>query len=488
MKNSQAAHSLFDLNKGDRIYFVGIGGYSMCGLAQICSKAGYVVAGSDKEASHRTEQLQNLGIQVFLGHDGRNIRDFQPKCVVYTAAVPKDNPELSAATESGIPIYERSSFLGGIDRMFEKVINIAGTHGKTTTTTMCALILEESRLDPTAHIGAEVRSWGSPVRIGKSHDLFVSEACEYNSSFLQFTSTTAAILNIDHDHVDCFPTIEDVVTVFAKFGSSVPSDGYLVVPAFDSHVPAMLEQIREYKKLNSARMPAVITFGRDTDLFRNSKPDFYCSNYKMLDGYPTFDVYVNGGYYCHIDLAIPGEHNAMNALAAIACAVLNGASKEACVSVLAGFHGADNRFSERGEYKGAKIVADYAHHPSAIRVSYQAAVNVSKGHHVWTAFQPITYNRAIGLFDEFVDALYHCPFSMIFEVYTSRESNALGFSARSFSDRIVQMGGQSVFLEGYEEFKEQLDKHVQPGDIVLIMGPEGMKQFADRLVKDGLSG
>ena len=487
MKNGQASLTLFDLKKGDKIYFVGIGGYSMCGLAQICQKAGYIVAGSDKECSHRTEQLRDLGILVFMGHDGHHIEEFGPDCVVFTAAVPKDNPELLEASGRNIPIYERSCFLGGINRMFDKIINISGTHGKTTTTTMCALILEESGLDPTAHIGAEVRSWNSPVRVGKARTLFVSEACEYNSSFLQFASTTAAILNIDHDHVDCFPTIEDVVAVFAKFACTVPSNGCLVLPAFDPHIHAMLEQVRSCKKQKAEQMPAIFTFGRETDLFQNGTPDFYCHNYRLVDGYPSFDVYSKRTFFCHIDLAIPGEHNAMNALAAIACATLNGATKEACVHVLSEFHGADNRFSERGEYRGAKIIADYAHHPSAIKVSYQAALNISKGHRVWTVFQPITYNRAIGLFNEFVDALGQCPFSMLFEVYTSRESNTQGFSSRLICDKIVEAGGHSLFLTRYEELKKQLNKRITPGDIVLIMGPEGMKQFADRLVKDGLS-
>lgn len=484
MNNKQKSTSLFGLKRGDKIYFVGIGGYSMCGLAQICHQAGYIIAGSDKESSHRTEQLREIGIQVFFGHEGHNMEQFKPHCVVYTSAVSKENPELIIATEMLIPIYERSYFLGGINRLFDKIINIAGTHGKTTTTTMCALILEASNLDPTAHIGAEVHAWNSPVRIGKSHSLFVSEACEYNSSFLQFASTTAAILNIDHDHVDCFPTIEDVIAVFAKFACTVPSDGYLVVPSFDVHLESMLNQVQECKTEKSEGMPVIVTFGRETDLFNSEKPDFYFTNYKLIDGYPSFDVYSNNEFYCHLDMVIPGEHNAMNALAAIACAKLNGATKEACTSILSEFRGADNRFSERGEYHGAKVIADYAHHPSAIKVSYTAAMNISNGHKVWTVFQPITYNRAIGLYDEFVNALNLCSYSMLFEVYTSRESNDQAFSSKLISDKIVKLGGRSIFLTKYEELKEQLDILVSPGDIILIMGPEGMKIFADRLAKE----
>jgi len=485
MPKDQAPSGLLGLQKGNRIYFVGIGGYSMCGLAQICNQAGYLIAGSDKESSHRTDQLIDLGIQVFFGHDKHNVENFKPDCVVYSVAVPKDNPELTVASKMGIPTYERSYFLGGINRLFEKVINIAGTHGKTTTTTMCALILEKSKLDPTAHIGAEVYSWNSPVRIGKSHSLFVSEACEYNSSFLQFYSTTAAILNIDHDHVDCFPTIQDVITVFAKFACTVPSQGFLVIPAFDTNIPAMIEQVRGCKVANQEQMPTIITFGHETDKFEDRKPDFYISNYHLIEGYPSFDVFMGNDLFCHIDMAIPGEHNAMNALAAIACAVLNGASKDACVDIITKFHGADNRFSDRGEYRGAKIIADYAHHPSAIKVSYLAAVSISAGHNVWAVFQPITYNRAIGLFNEFVVALAQCSYSMLFEVYTSRETNDQGFSSKMITDKIVEAGGRSIFLTNYEELKEELDRLVSPGDIVLIMGPEGMKNYADRLVYDG---
>lgn len=486
MENHNTNSSLLGLEKGNRIYFVGIGGYSMCGLARICHHAGYRIAGSDMEQSHRIEQLNDLGIQVYADHNTLHIQEFKPHCVVYTAAISKDNPELLEAEREGIPLYERSRFLGGINRLFNRIINIAGTHGKTTTTTLCALILEESGLDPTAHIGAEVSDWQSTVRIGHSHDLFVSEACEYNSSFLQFASTTAAILNIDHDHVDCFPTINDVITVFAKFASTVPSDGYLVLPSFDPHIPAMLKMLRDMKSATEEKIPAIVTFGREFDLFQNRKPDFYFLNYKLKDGYPSFDVYWKQAFYCHIDMVIPGEHNALNALAAIACAVLNGAGPEACVQVLSQFHGADNRFSDRGEYRGATIIADYAHHPSAIKASYMAAKEITHGN-VWTVFQPITYSRAISLFNEFADTLADCPDSMLFEVYTSRETNNHGFSSSMICDKIKESGGKSHFLTNYKDLKDHLDRFISPGDVVLIMGPEGMKKFADQLVREDLN-
>ncbi len=478
-----ACASLLGIKKGGRIFFVGIGGYSMCGLAQICHQAGYSIAGSDKESSHRTQQLIDKGIQVFSRHSRENVLNFKPDCVVYTVAVPLDNPELIAAKELEVPVYERSFFLGGINRIFNKVINISGTHGKTTTTTMCALILEESGLDPTAHIGAEVESWESPVRIGRNQELFVSEACEYNSSFLQFFSTTAAILNIDHDHVDCFPKIEDVITVFGKFACTLPEDGYLVIPSFDPHINSMLSEVVECRHANNEKIPRIVTFGKETDLFLKNNPDFYISNYDTNNGYPMFDVYHGGNFFCHIEMVIPGFHNALNALAAIACSVLNKATPEACEKVLNNFHGADNRFSEVGVYKGAKVISDYAHHPSAIRVSYQAAQSISNGHNVWAVFQPITYSRAIGLFKEFSEALKECQQSYIFEVYTSREANTQGFSSSMICDNIKTNGGKCEFLTSFEDLESNLRNLVSPGDVILIMGPEGMKEYAKRLVQ-----
>jgi len=476
--------TLLGIKSGGKIYFVGIGGYSMCGLAAICQSAGFLVRGSDMEMSSRTKQLAKGGVLVYHGHKSDYIDDFKPDCVVYSVAVDLSNPEISRARELGIPLFERSYFLGGINRLYKNVINISGTHGKTTTTTMCSLILVEAGLDPTAHIGAMVSDWGNTVRIGKSHDIFVSEACEYNSSFLRFYSTTAAILNIDHDHVDCFPKIEDVIDVFAEFACTVPPTGSLVIPSFDRNIPAMLKKVQDIKISKGEEaldLPEIITFGREFDLFNNEKPNFYISNYKLQDGYPSFDVYRDNSFLCHIDLVIPGEYNAMNALAAIACAVINGADSNSCARVVSNFHGADNRFSDRGTYKGAAVIADYAHHPSAISASFLAASDITKGR-VWPVFQPITFNRVIGLFDEFVSALLECPDSMIFEVYTSRESDSQGFSAKMICDKINSLGGKSNFMDGYETLKAALDEKVSPGDLILFMGPEGLKEIADRLV------
>ncbi len=472
------------IKKGDLIYFVGIGGYSMFGLAQICTSLGYKVCGSDAEKSKRIFQLEDSGIKVFSQHSSSNIDYCNPHLIVYSAAVSQDNPELIRGRELDIPEYERSYFLGSINRLYHRVINIAGTHGKTTTTTMCSLILEESKVDHTAHIGAMVESWGSTVKISNLSDLFVSEACEYNSSFLRFFSTTAAILNIDLDHVDCFPTIDDVINIFVRFAQTVPDNGFLVIPAFDPNVFKMMERIKSEKSQNgNIYLPEIITFGRETDIYDNNTPVFCIKNYRLLEGYPSFDVFFKGTYYCHIDMVIPGEYNAMNAVAAIACAVINGADAKACEKVLSSFHGADNRFSIRGKYKNANIISDYAHHPSAISAAYNAAAEITKGK-VVVVFQPITYARAKGLFDEFVKSLLPCPDSIILEVYTSREKSGNGFSSEHICSKINSMGGTSHFARNYEEVNSFINDLINEFDTVLFMGPEILEEFADRLVKE----
>ncbi len=475
-----------NLDPSQKIFFTGIGGYSMCGLAQICLKKGFTVSGSDREVSHRTRQLEDMGVRIYYGHSADHIEDFLPDRLVYSVAVPTDNPELVRAMELGIPVTERSYFLGAINRLYGKVINIAGTHGKTTTTTLCSLMLERSGLDPTAHIGAEVKSWNSTVRVGSNSDIFVSEACEYNSSFLRFYSTTAAVLNIDHDHIDCFPTIEDVVDAFVRFANTLPDDGILIIPAFDRNIPLFLKLLRKFRRDAGRELPEIITFGYRTDRIEGEMPVFCITNYKLCKGYPEFDVLMRGSYLCHVKLVIPGEYNALNAVAAIACSVMNGASPRACEEVLADFRGADNRFNLRGNYLGAKVYSDYAHHPSAIRAAYHAARDITAGN-VWTVFQPITFQRAIGLFHEFVEALSECIFSFLFEVYTSRETDNRGFSSRMICDEInlVSKTEKSIFVEDFDRLRSVLTERIKPGDTVLFMGPEQMEIFSDMLASAG---
>ena len=463
-----------------RIFFVGIGGISMSGLAEIARKAGHEVAGSDRNPSPRTEYLAHMGITVYTGHRPDWIDQFQPELVVHTAAVHDDNPELIRSRSLGIRTIDRATFLGWLNRGFQKVINISGTHGKTTTTAMCSLLLIEAGADPTVHLGAELIQFHGTVRLGSPGGIMVSEACEYMYSFLKFYSTTAAILNIDYDHVDCFSDLQAVIDTFTEFASHLPDDGILVVPAFDPNVARMLVQLADGRQAAGRPMPRIVRFGAETDLAAGRKPDFYHRNLVFRDGYPQFEVWHDDQFYCQLQLIIPGRHNVDNALAAIACAHLNGGTPEAAMKVLPGFQGAEGRFTLTGEYRGAKVIADYAHHPSAARATLAAAAHVPH-HHVWVVFQPLTYSRTKVLLDDFARALKDCEQVILAEIFSDREVNRGDISSRLLAERINEMGGHAVFAESFAAIRSRLDQLVQPGDLILVLGPEDIRGFADQL-------
>lgn len=480
MNNEQRQQERLTLIEGSRIYFVGIGGISMGGLAEIAKNSGFTVCGSDRHLSARTEYLEKQGIRVHQGHSADNLLTFAPHLVVHTAAVHSDNPELIAARANGIRTVDRAAFLGWLNEQFESVINISGTHGKTTTTALCALMLMDSGMDPTVHLGAELKQFRSTVHLGKPGRLMVSEACEYMRSFLKFRSTTAAVLNIDYDHVDCFKDLQDVIDTFTEFSDQLPENGHLVVPAFDPNVAVMLEQLAAARSASGTVMPTIWTFGLASDTIRGQAPDVHAANLVYEAGLPRFDVYIRGEFYAHVELSVPGRHNVANALAAITCAHLNGATPESAVRVLNTYEGAEGRFTNTGTYKGALVIADYAHHPAAARATLEAASNIPHKH-LWVVFQPLTYSRTKVLFSDYVDALKDCELVIFSEIYSDRETNPGDISSRMLSDRINELGGHSVFAEDFLSIRRQLDEIVESGDMILVLGPEDIRSFADQL-------
>ena len=464
-----------ELSSGSRIFFIGIGGISMSGLAEIAQALGYEIAGSDRQASERTHYLEQHGMRVFAGHKAEQLLDFKPDLVVHTAAIPAENPELAAARAARIPTVDRAAFLGWINRRFNQVINIAGTHGKTTTTAMCSLILIEAGADPTVHLGAELQDFQTTVRLGDPHKLMVSEACEYQNSFLKFYSTVAAILNIDYDHVDCFANVSEVIDVFTTFADQLPDGGHLVVPAFDPHVRAMLQRLSERRAVQQRPMPTLHAFGLEGDT-----ADWQARNIKFIDGLPQFDVYYLDQFYTHLELNIPGRHNVANAMAAIACAHLCGGTPGAAAAALNRFQGAEGRFTRTGTYRGAQVIADYAHHPAAARATLAAAATIPH-RHTWVVFQPLTFSRTEILFDEFVSALKDCEWVIFAEIFSDRETRRDYISSRQLADKINQLGGNAQFGKDFAEITAELDKRVGPGDLILVLGPEDIRSLADQL-------
>jgi UDP-N-acetylmuramate--alanine ligase len=468
------------LKEGARIYFIGIGGISMSGLALLAKGYGFNVGGSDMNPSERTEMLAEHGIKIYNSQVAENIAEFAPDYIVKTAAILPHNPEVAKATEDGIKIYDRSEFLGLLTESYTSVINISGTHGKTTTTSMTSLMLIEAGKDPTVHLGAEFDAFGgSTVRLGGNKDLLVSEACEFKRSFLQFRSTTAAITNIDHDHVDCYPTIEDVIEVFAEFTDKVDDNGYIVVTGTDENIKKSLAVAAERHEKEGRKLPSVITCSADGE-----GADFTAKNIEFVEGHPHFDIYFKGDKLGRAQLRVPGKHNIANSLIAAACAYLNGADPESIIKALNEFGGADGRYTIKGKYKGCDVVVDYAHHPTAARVTIDAAEHMPHND-ILVVFQPLTFNRTKMLFEDYVTSLLPCKKILFSEIFSDREINTGEISSKDISDEINRRGGDAEFFADKENLKKRIDELIKPGDIILILGPEDIRHLGDELCPKG---
>ena len=472
---------LSDIGQGSRIYFIGIGGISMNGLAKLAKAAGFVVGGSDNHPSERTEELAGEGIKIYNAQTADNIDDFAPDYLVKTAAILPHNEEVRRAGELGLQIFDRAEFLGAFTRTYKSVINVSGTHGKTTTTSMLSLMLIDSGMDPTVHLGADLDIFGGTVRTG-SPDLLVSEACEFNRSFLNFTSTTAIITNIDHDHVDCYPTIQDVINVFAGFMELIGDNGNLVVSGHDHNIALAISEAKAKFKEAGRAFPDIITCALDSEPCEatGKEADIIASDIEFINGLPNFSIIYKGADIGRVALRIPGSHNISNSLNAAAAALLNGASPEAVISALNSFGGADGRYTVKGKYKGCDVVVDYAHHPTAARATIEAASNMPHGD-ILVVFQPLTFNRTKLLFEDYVTSLLPCKKILFAEIFSDREINTHEISSKDISDEINRRGGDAEFFEDRGELKARIDELIKPGDIILILGPEDIRTLGDEL-------
>ncbi|HHU07651.1 MAG TPA: hypothetical protein GXZ59_04835 [Clostridiaceae bacterium] len=479
------------IHPSKKVYFVGIGGISMCGLAEFSHRRGVTVAGSDAQGNLRTAYLAKIGIEVFSGHDKDNIVSFKPDLVVYTGAIFSDNPEIAEARSRDILCVERAVYLGAINRLYKNVVNVAGTNGKSSVAAMCALIMIESALDPTVHLGAELLEFKTTIRMGSS-DLFLSEACEFRRGFLNYRSSTAAVLNIVHDHIDCYPTPEDMISAFADFVVLQPENCQLVLPTYDTNIIKMLELVQSRRSGGLANL-RLIWFGQREELIPESlaafeslsnkclpgaEPDYSWDEADFSSGFPSFSIYKKGELYRRVQLQVPGVFNIQNALAAVALADLHGADPEAAENALAEFSGAEGRFTYTGKFNGADIYADYAHHPSAVRVTVEAAREIP-AKKLWVCFQPLTHSRVRGFFDDFVDALKDVRPIMMSEIYDDRERDK-SISSKDICDRINELGGEAMFFPTNEDLEAHLRSIIEPGDVLLIMGVD-LRNTADKL-------
>ncbi len=461
-----------DISKPIHIYFIGIGGISMSGLAMLLQSKGFSVSGSDRTKSDLTMKLEALGIQVFYGQRASNISD-DIELAVYTAAVHPDNPEYAACVEKGIPLMDRAELLGQLSHTYPVSIGVSGTHGKTTTTSMIALMLVEAGLDPTISLGGMLPAIGGNLRIGES-DNFLFEACEYTNSFLKFFPTDEVILNIDADHLDFFKDHDDIRHSFHLFAERLPEDGHLII---NGEIPQLAEFLEGLH--GSIDTYGVLEEGEDP---ANSPYRFSAANIAFDDhGCASYDLYVDGAFVDRIALSVIGKHNVSNSLAAIAEGYLRGISMEAMKRALLAFTGTGRRFEIKGTLGGITIVDDYAHHPTEVMATLSSAQSVPHNT-LWCVFQPHTYTRTKLLREDFVQALAYADKIVLADIYAAREINTGEISSQDLCDDLRKMGKEAYYFPSFDAIENFLLNNCVNGDLLITMGAGDIVKVGEALL------
>lgn len=454
-----------DFQKPIRIHFIGIGGISMSGLAEILLEEGFTVSGSDAKESPLTRKLESEGAHICYGQKAENITD-DIDCVVYTAAISRTNPELIEAVAHKIPMLTRAELLGQLMKNYDTPIAVSGTHGKTTTTSMISHILLEGKVDPTISVGGILKAIGGNIRVGSS-ETFLTEACEYTNSFLHFFPKISVILNIEEDHLDFFKDLEDIRHSFHQFAALLPSDGTLVING----------EITDYPEIYQGLDCNVVTYGPSAD-FDYSASDISYDE----EGHVSFDLAKHGEKAGRITLSVTGDHNVSNALASIAVAELLDIPMDTIKKGLLSFTGTDRRFEYKGTFNGVTVVDDYAHHPTEIKATLKAAQHYPHNS-VWCVFQPHTYTRTKAFFHEFAEALSHADHLVLADIYAARETDTLGISSADLAEEAAKLGTDSHYFPSFAEIESFLKENCQPGDLLITMGAGDIVTVGEDLIR-----
>lgn len=445
---------------GKHIHLIGIGGVSMRPLGLVLRGMGIEISGSDMNSSVSTDELIAKGIQVYIGHSAKNVEGAD--CIIRTAAVHNDNPEIAFARAHGIPVFERAQAWGVIMRGYQNAVCVSGTHGKTTVTSMITQIFMEAQRDPTVMIGGTLPMLHAGHRVGKG-DTIIMESCEYCNSFLNFFPTVAVINNIEADHLDFFKDLADIQASFRKFAELVPEGGKIIANGDDKNTVQALNGMN------------YLTFGI------RPENDYHCEN--LSEDERQFDVYFRDTLYCHVQLQVFGHHNVYNALAAAAVSHALGVDSSAVVRGLGTFHGAGRRLEYKGSCNGADVYDDYAHHPGELHALIQAA-HCMGYQRLILAFQPHTYTRTKALFDDFVRELKCADHVVLAEIYAAREQNTIGISSKDLADQIPG----SVYFETLPEVAEYLRTIARPGDLIITVGAGDIYKAGEALIHSRPSG
>lgn len=454
-----------NLSDYKKIHFIGIGGISMSSLAEILLSKGYRVSGSDGVSSAVTDSLKNLGIRVEIGQRAENIAP-DTDLVVYTAAVQEDNPELAAARSMGIDVIDRAELVGMIMLKYKYPVSVAGTHGKTTTSSMVSEIFMAAGLDPTVSIGGMLPSIGGNYRVG-GNDYIVLETCEYRDSFLKFNPYSAIILNIDRDHTDYFKTMEQMYSSYNKFVKRIAKDGFLVINS----------DIKDLDKVLDGYTGEVITYGKGINAQWQAADISY--NEK---GQGHYTALYNGEKIAEIQLSIPGEHNVYNSLAAFALAYRSRIPVDSILKGIKSYSGTDRRFQYKGTFNGVKVIDDYAHHPTEIKATINSA-RKNKPSALWICFQPHTYTRTYDLLDEFANALSEADKVVLLDIYASREKDTHLVSSADLRDKIAALGTEVYYIPTMDEAEKFLKENCRPQEMLITMGAGDVYKLGENIVK-----
>ncbi|MCR4716962.1 MAG: UDP-N-acetylmuramate--L-alanine ligase [Lachnospiraceae bacterium] len=454
-----------DFNKPCHIHFIGIGGISMSGLAEILLKEGFQVSGSDNQESDIVKSLVSEGVKVAIGQCAANITD-DIDVICYTAAIHEDNEEFKAAKSKNLPMLSRAELLGQMMTNYKQAICIAGTHGKTTTTSMLSHILMDADTDPTISVGGILDAIGGNVRVG-GPDIFLTEACEYTNSFLSFFPTINAILNVEEDHMDFFKDIDDIRNSFHRFSLLLPKKGLLVIN----------KDIEKLSSIIKGVEANIITFGSDEEA------DYYAANIDYDDhGFARYDLYKKEEEVMHVELSVTGEHNIYNSIAAIIIALELDIAKDAIISGLKAFTGTHRRFELKGEMNGVTIVDDYAHHPTEIRATLNAATRYPHKD-TWVCFQPHTFSRTKAFLHDFADALSLADHVVLADIYAAREVDTGEISSRDIAKLLEEKGVDTHYFPSFSEIEEFLQKNCQKNDLLITMGAGNVVTIGEDLLK-----
>lgn len=454
-----------DCKRVRRLHFVGIGGAGMSGIAEVLHENGFVVSGSDMGEGQVIDYLKNLGIRVDAKHDAKNVEGCD--LVVYSSAIPYDNPELVEARNRRIPIIRRAEMLGELMRM-KYTLSIAGTHGKTTTTSIVGQIWEEAGLDPTIIVGGVVKGKGSGAKVGKG-DYLIAESDEFDRSFLSMMPSSAIITNIDADHLDTYENIEEIKDAFVQFANKIPFYGQVIVCLDDPNVQQVLSRFKK----------PVITYGFTRQAM------YRVDSLRFEKGFPTFEIIKNGESLGEFHLQIPGRHNVLNATAAVALAVEEGISADIARKACADFEGVKRRFEFIGEKNGVMVFDDYAHHPTESAATLMGFREAFPDKRIIVAFQPHLFTRTRDQHEAFGSAFAHCDVLLATDIYPAREKPIEGVTGALISNSATDRGHRDArFIGDQMNLLPLLKNELKPGDVVVLMGAGNIWKLGEKILAE----